>query len=65
MSYAVSTATVDDLDQVAQLIDDYVRQNLNLPAWPCAIAQHLRDGLSLRKGLQNLTSLFLTHEMHY
>ena len=43
MSYSVSTATVNDLDEVAQLIDDYVRQNLNMPVWPCAIATFKRD----------------------
>lgn len=39
MSYVVSTATIDDLDHVAKLIDDYVRQNLNLSSWTCSIAK--------------------------
>jgi GNAT superfamily N-acetyltransferase len=43
MPYQTSTATIDDLDQVAQLIDDYVRQNLNMPAWPCSLATFKRD----------------------
>lgn len=43
MSYIVSTATVDDLDHVAKLIDDYVRQNLNMPSWSCSIATFKRD----------------------
>jgi len=30
MSYQVSAATIDDLEQVAALMDDYVRQNLNI-----------------------------------
>jgi GNAT superfamily N-acetyltransferase len=43
MSYTVSTATIDDLDHVAKLMDDYVRQNLNMPSWTCSIATFKRD----------------------
>lgn len=43
MSYTVSNATIDDLDHVAALMDDYVRQNLNMPSWPCSIATFKRD----------------------
>ena len=34
MSYTISTVSVDDLDSIAKLIDDYVRQNLNMSSWP-------------------------------
>ena len=43
MSYVASTATIDDLDHVAKLIDDYVRQNLNMSSCPCLIATFKRD----------------------
>lgn len=43
MPYQTSTATINDLDQVAQLIDDYVRQNLDMPSWPCSLATFKRD----------------------
>lgn len=43
MSYIISTASIDDLDHVAKLIDDYVRQNLNMPSWLCSIATFKRD----------------------
>jgi len=41
--YQVSTATSEDLDTVATLIDDYVRQNLGMSSWPCAIAPFKQD----------------------
>jgi GNAT superfamily N-acetyltransferase len=43
MPYKVSTATVDELEQVARLMDDYVRQNLNMNAWPCSLEAFKRD----------------------
>lgn len=43
MPYKVSTATVDELDNVGQLINDYVRDNLNMPQWPCSIETLKRD----------------------
>lgn len=43
MPYQTSTATINDLDQVAQLIDDYVRQSLDMSAWPCSLATFKRD----------------------
>lgn len=43
MYYHVSTATIDDLDHVAALMDDYVRQNLNMPSWLCSIDTFKRD----------------------
>jgi GNAT superfamily N-acetyltransferase len=43
MSYTVSTSTVDDLEGVGQLINDYVRQNLNMPRWPCSVETLKRD----------------------
>jgi GNAT superfamily N-acetyltransferase len=43
MSYTTSTAAINDLDHVAALMDDYVRQNLNMPSWPCSIATFKRD----------------------
>ena len=43
MSYTTSIAAIDDLDHVAVLMDDYVRQNLNMPSWPCSIATFKRD----------------------
>ena len=43
MPYQTSAATIDDLEQVAKLIDDYVCQNLNMPSWPCSIETFKRD----------------------
>jgi GNAT superfamily N-acetyltransferase len=43
MSYQVSTATIDDLESVSRLINDYVCQNLGMPAWAGSIASLKRD----------------------
>lgn len=46
MPYQTSAATIEDLTQVSKLIDGYVRQNLNMPAWPCSLATFSRDYVS-------------------
>lgn len=43
MSYKVSTAKIAQLDCVGQLIDDYVRQNLNMSSWQGSIETLKRD----------------------
>ncbi|MBD2089448.1 GNAT family N-acetyltransferase [Microcoleus sp. FACHB-1515] len=43
MPYKISTATIDELEIVAQLMSDYVRQNLNMAAWPCSVEIFKRD----------------------
>lgn len=43
MPYRTAPASLADLDQVAQLIDDYVRQNLGMAAWPCSRELFKRD----------------------
>lgn len=46
MVYRAAAATVNELERVAQLMDDYVRQNLNMPAWSCPIETLKRDYMS-------------------
>ncbi|ASC70993.1 hypothetical protein XM38_019420 [Halomicronema hongdechloris C2206] len=43
MTYRTSTATSADLAQVARLLDDYVRQHLNMAAWPGSLDTFKRD----------------------
>lgn len=43
MSYKVTTAKIDELDRVGQLINDYVRQNLNMSSWQGSIETLKRD----------------------
>jgi hypothetical protein len=60
MSYVVSTATIGDLDHVAKLIDDYVRQNLNMSSCPCSIAIFKRDYAS---GCFRMTVIHLNEKL--
>ncbi|MGJ3245836.1 MAG: N-acetyltransferase family protein [Elainellaceae cyanobacterium] len=43
MPYVISTAKIEELDRVEHLINDYVRQSLNMTAWPCSIQTLKRD----------------------
>jgi len=43
MTYRTATATVAELAPVARLLDDYVRQHLNMAAWPGSLDTFKRD----------------------